>query len=190
MAVMLAVIVAIGVALGPLRRQGPPPPSSVRAGDVPPAGALGTADGELPDGTTVFDVGVPGVAHLDPDLLAALRSAAFDADADGVGFVVNSGWRSSAYQERLLREAIAKYGSPAEASRWVATPGRSAHVSGDAVDIGPEGAAEWLAEHGAAHGLCRVYANEPWHFELSPVAPARGCPPQYPDPSHDPRMTP
>ena len=30
-----------------------------------------------------------------------------------------------------------KYGSEAEAARWVATPDTSAHVSGDAVDIGP-----------------------------------------------------
>ena len=32
-----------------------------------------------------------------------------------------------------------------EAARWVATPNTSAHVSGDAVDIGPSGAAAWLS---------------------------------------------
>ena len=55
--------------------------------------------------------------------------------------LVDSGWRSPAYQEHLLREAVPKYGSEAEAARWVATPNTSAHVSGDAVDIGPSGAA-------------------------------------------------
>ena len=34
-------------------------------------GALGEADGAIPDGTTVFDDEVPGVANLDPALLGA-----------------------------------------------------------------------------------------------------------------------
>jgi hypothetical protein len=151
-------------------------------------GALGEADGAVPDGTTVFDDGIPGVAHLDPTLLGALRQAATDAAGDGVEFFVDSGWRSPAYQERLLREAVSKYGSEQQAARWVATPDTSAHVSGDAVDIGPSSAATWLSEHGAAYGLCRTYGNEPWHFELRPDAIDRGCPPVYADPTHDPRM--
>jgi LAS superfamily LD-carboxypeptidase LdcB len=150
--------------------------------------ALGEAGGAVPDGTTVFDDEVPGVAKLDRDLLGALRRAATDAADDGVELVVDSGWRSPAYQERLLREAIQKYGSRAEAARWVATPGTSAHVSGDAVDIGPSDAAAWLSAHGTAYGLCRIYGNEPWHFELRPEAGVRGCPAMYPDPTHDPRM--
>jgi zinc D-Ala-D-Ala carboxypeptidase len=151
-------------------------------------GALGEADGAVPSGTTVFDAGVPAVANLDPALLGALRRAATDAARDGVRFVVNSGWRSAAYQEQLRREAIAKYGSAAEAARWVATPNTSAHVSGDAVDIGPATAAAWLSAHGVAYGLCRVYGNEPWHYELRPEAIAHGCPPTYSDPTQDPRM--
>ena len=70
----------------------------------------------------------------------------------------------------------------------VATPDTSAHVSRDAVDIGPSGAAAWLSEHGAEYGLCQIYGNEPWHYELRPEAIARGCPPTYSDPTHDPRM--
>jgi zinc D-Ala-D-Ala carboxypeptidase len=149
---------------------------------------LGEADGAVPDGTTVFDDGIPGVAKLSSDLRTALRRAATDAAGDGVEIVVDSGWRSPEYQERLLREAISKYGSEAEATRWVATPNTSAHVKGDAVDIGPSGAAAWLSEHGAAYGLCRIYVNEPWHFELRPYAVAHGCPAMYADPTHDPRM--
>jgi zinc D-Ala-D-Ala carboxypeptidase len=149
---------------------------------------LGEADGAVPDGTTVFDDGIPGVAKLNSDLLGALRRAATDAAHDGVEFVVDSGWRSPEYQERLLREAISKYGSEAEAMRWVATPNTSAHVKGDAVDIGPSRAAGWLSEHGAAYGLCRIYGNEPWHYELRPEAIAHGCPAMYADPTHDPRM--
>ena len=103
---------------------------------------------------------------------------------------MDSGWRSPAYQERLLREAVSKYGSEAEAARWVATPGTSAHVSGDAVDVGRSGAADWLSAHGAAYGLCPIYGNEPWHYELRPDAIGRGCAPTYADPTHDPRMQP
>ena len=155
-----------------------------------PDGALGEADGAVPDGTTVFDDGVPGVANLDPELLGSLRRAATDAATVGVEFVVDSGWRSAAYQRHLLDAAISRYGSEREAARWVATPGTSAHVSGDAVDIGPSDAAAWLYEHGAAYGLCRIYANEPWHYELRPQATQDGCPPMYSDPTSDPRMQP
>ena len=151
-------------------------------------GALGEADGAVPDGTTVFDGDIPGVANLDPDLLSALREAATDAADDGVEFLVDSGWRSPAYQEHLLQEAVSKYGSEEEAARWVATPETSPHASGDAVDIGPTDAAAWLSEHGARYGLCQIYANEPWHYELRPEAVDQGCPAMYADPTHDPRM--
>jgi zinc D-Ala-D-Ala carboxypeptidase len=168
-------------------------PIDVRRGEHPGLrgehrGALGEADGAVPDGTTVFDDEIPGVANLDPALLSALRQAATDAADDGVEFLVDSGWRSPGYQEQLLREAISKYGSEEEAARWVATPNTSAHVSGDAVDIGPFDATAWLSEHGAKYGLCQIYGNEPWHYELRPEAFDHGCPPMYADPTHDPRM--
>ena len=150
--------------------------------------AFGEADSAVPDGTTVFDDEIPGVANLDSDLLDALRRAADDAAYDGVELFVDSGWRSPEYQERLLREAVSKYGSEEEAARWVATADTSAHVSGDAVDIGPFEATAWLAEHGAEYGLCPIYGNEPWHYELRPEAGDHGCPPMYADPTHDPRM--
>jgi D-alanyl-D-alanine carboxypeptidase len=150
--------------------------------------ARGEAGGAVPDGTTVFDDEVPGVVNLDPALLRALRRAATDAAADGVELVVNSGWRSPAYEDQLRREAIAKYGSEAEAARWVATGTTSPHVSGDAVDIGPAHATPWLSAYGAAYGLCQIYGNEPWHYELRPDAIAHGCPRMYADPTQDPRM--
>jgi len=153
-------------------------------------GALGEADGVVPDGVTVFDDEYPAVANLDHDLLRALRRAATDAAGDGVRFYVDSGWRSPQYQEQLLDAAIAKYGSEEKAAQWVATPSTSAHVSGDAVDIGHADAAAWLSGHGAAYGLCEIYRNEPWHYELRPGAIDRGCPAPYADPTHDPRMQP
>ena len=147
-------------------------------------------EGATRGGVTVFDDRSAAVANLDPALLSALRRAARQADDDGVAFLVNSGWRSAAYQEQLLQDAVAEYGSQKEAARWVATPETSAHVSGDAVDLGPSRAASWLSRHGAAYGLCQTYRNEPWHFELRPGAADHGCPAMYADPTQDPRMQP
>lgn len=175
--------------------QGDAPGEGRPGGRLPRAGspreeALRATDGAVPDGVTVFDDDFPAVTKLDPGLLAALRRAATAAAADGVSFVVNSGWRSPAYQDQLLREAVAEYGSEEEAARWVATAETSAHVSGEAVDLGPDLALAWLAEHGAGYGLCQTYANEPWHYELRPGAVDNGCPPLYADPTADPRMQP
>ncbi|NKQ52863.1 M15 family metallopeptidase [Amycolatopsis sp. K13G38] len=150
--------------------------------------ALGAEDGVVPDGVTVFDDDVPAVANLDPALRGALRQAAADAAEAGVKFFVNSGWRSPRYQEQLRHEAVLKYGSQKKAARWVAAADRSAHVSGHAIDVGPPEAAAWLSEHGARYGLCQIYRNEPWHYELRPEAVEHGCPPMYRDPTHDPRM--
>jgi zinc D-Ala-D-Ala carboxypeptidase len=167
--------------------------SEVRRGDHRGAtteadGAVTEDDGTLPDGVTVFNDRYPGVANLDPDLLQALREAATDAADDGIEIYVDSGWRSPEYQNQLLREAVSEYGSEEEAARWVATADTSAHVSGDAIDIGHFDATAWLSEHGAEYGLCQIYSNEPWHYELRPRAIGRGCPPTYADPTHDPRM--
>ena len=151
-------------------------------------GAFGEADGVVPDGVTVFDNEFPAVTNLDPTLLGALRQAATDAADDGIEFYVTSGWRSPEYQEQLLHEAVSEYGSEEEAARWVATADTSAHMSGDAVDIGPADASAWLSEHGAEYGLCQIYSNEPWHYELRPEAIDDSCPPMYADPTHDPRM--
>jgi len=194
---LLVVIAATAAALGhqlPASSSSTPAsPIDVLRGehrDLPsePRGALGEADSAVPDGTTVFDDEIPGVANLDSDLLGALRQAATDAAEDGVEFVVESGWRSPEYQDQLLREAISEYGSEEKAARWVASAETSAHVSGDAVDIGPSEAAAWLSTHGAQYGLCQIYGNEPWHYELRPEAVDGGCPAMYADPTDDPRM--
>jgi zinc D-Ala-D-Ala carboxypeptidase len=195
-AALLAVLGAVAALIG--HRSPPPIPSpttlarqlTVAAGDhfhrEPGSGALGTAGGALPDDASVFDDHYPGITRLHPDLLSALRRAATDAGA--IRFVVNSGWRSPAYEDELRREAVARYGSEQEAARWVATGTTSQHVSGDAVDVGPTAADSWLAQHGAAYGLCQIYANEPWHYELRDGAATHGCPQMYADPTHDPRM--
>lgn len=144
--------------------------------------------GRVADSVSVFDDEEPAVSNLDAELLEALRQAATHARGDGVELIVNSGWRSPEYQDRLFQEAVLEYGSREEAVRWVATPATSPHVSGEAVDIGHEDATAWLSEHGADYGLCQIYDNEPWHYELRPEAIERGCPTTWADPSQDPRM--
>lgn len=157
-------------------------------GGVSTGGATGKENGALSDRVSVFDETYAGVKNLDSDLLAAVREAATEASRDGVDFYVNSGWRSPSYQERLLTEAVADYGSEEEAARWVATGETSLHVSGDAIDIGRPDAASWLSEFGVDYGLCQIYGNEPWHYELRPDAIDHGCPTMYADPTHDPRL--
>ncbi|QNE20808.1 M15 family metallopeptidase [Kribbella qitaiheensis] len=180
---LVVVIARIPTALG---YQLPDPWSSTTSRSEHHEG-LDETDGIVPDGTTVFADDLPAVANLDPALLKSLRRAATEAANDKVGFYVNSGWRSPAYQNQLLREAITMYGSEAEAARWVATPAKSPHVSGEAVDIGRPEAATWLSEHGAKYGLCQIYRNEPWHYELRTTAIDDGCPRPYADPTDDPR---
>ena len=115
-----------------------------------------------------FDDNHPAISNLDPQLRAALQEAAAAAKQNGIkDFWVTSGWRSQGYQQELLDQAIAKYGSKAEASKWVASPEDSSHVTGSAVDVGPTNAADWLSRKGQRFGLCQMYANELWHYELA-----------------------
>jgi hypothetical protein len=139
-------------------------------------------DDSLPgaDRNGPLDTGDPSIAHLDPDLLTALQAAVRAARDDGVSMSVTSGWRSRQHQQRLYDEAVATYGSEEEARRYVATPDTSAHVTGDAVDIGPTDADSWLSQHGADYGLCQTFANEMWHFELART-PGGTCPELLPD---------
>ena len=146
------------------------------AGIVFPSGRS-IEDGLIPAGTvvTLADDDVPAVANLRPELRDALRRAEADAASDGLAFEVTSGWRTTAYQQRLLDDAIKQYGSEAIAREYVATPDKSRHVTGDAVDLAPVDAQFWLIEHGARYGICQTYANERWHFELA-TEPSGECP--------------
>jgi hypothetical protein len=186
---LLVVIAAIAAVLG---HQLPASSSSRAASPIDVLrsehrGALGAPDDVVPTPRRSLTT-IRGVGNLDRALVGALQQAAADAAYDGLELYVTSGWRSPEYQQQLLQEAISKYGSEEEAARWVATPETSPHVSGDAVDIGPLDATAWLSEHGAEYGLCQIYSNEPWHYELRPEAIDRGCPPMYADPTHDPRL--
>lgn len=124
----------------------------------------------------------PDSAGLDPELAARFSAAQDAAAAAGRALRVTSGARTAEEQQRLFDEAVAEHGSVEAATRWVLPPERSAHVHGLAIDVGPAEGWEWLADHGAAFGLCRLYANEPWHFEPL-VEPGGTCPGLVPDAS-------
>ena len=148
--------------------------------DPPPPVVPG--DGSLADGQVVtpFDVQNPAIGRLDPHLLAAIQNAANAASAEGITMTITSGWRSPEFQQYLLDDAVQTYGSFDEARQYVQTPAMSKHVIGQAVDVGGVGADQWLIANGSRYGLCQIYANELWHFELA--ADAAGiCPPLLPN---------
>jgi zinc D-Ala-D-Ala carboxypeptidase len=179
-----AAIAATAVALGSHTPPAPAGPSiglADRGFPITPPADPG--DGSAPaDGRTLtpFDVQYAAVGRLDPALLSAIQDAARAAAADGVTLTITSGWRSPEFQQRLLDNAIQTYGSYAAARQYVQTPEASKHVTGQAVDVGGQGADKWLIADGSRFGLCRIYANELWHFELATDAAGR-CPALLPN---------
>ncbi|MDX1883797.1 M15 family metallopeptidase [Mycolicibacterium sp. 120270] len=130
--------------------------------------ATDTIGGYLPDGKTLspFDVANPVIGWLDPQLLAALQNAARSAKDDGIDVEITSGWRTKGFQQRLFDDGVRTYGGVEAAREFVASPNVSRHVSGEAVDVGPVEADNWMIRNGPRFGLCQIYANEIWHFEL------------------------
>ncbi|QJU53442.1 D-alanyl-D-alanine carboxypeptidase family protein [Herbiconiux sp. KACC 21604] len=145
-------------------------------------GELGADDGVVPFGESVsLGDDVAAMTGLAPELRDALERAEAAALADrGLQFTFVDGWRSLRYQQELFRLAVQKYGSESEAARWVKRGDDSKHVTGEAVDLETADAMDWLNRFGGEFGLCQVYTNEPWHFEL--IADAAGeCPMQLTD---------
>ena len=114
--------------------------------------------------------------------LAAAGGVSLQAHAEDVPLSITSGHRTYEQQQWLWQDGLATYGSPEEARRWVLPPEESTHVSGRAVDVGPQVGAQWLEANGNRWGLCRTFDNEWWHFELA-TAPGTPCPPRVPDAS-------
>lgn len=140
--------------------------------------ATDTFGGWLPDGVTLspFDVSNPVIAQLDPLLLTAVQDAARSAEAEGIKMRITSGWRTKGFQQRLFDMGVVQYGSVDAARQFVASPEVSKHVVGEAVDVAPVDADKWLIRNGPRFGLCQIFANEIWHFELATDEQGR-CPP-------------
>lgn len=134
-------------------------------------------NGHLESSVSLSDVDLPAIERLDP----ALRNAMAQAEAEaGIPFDVTSGWRSAEYQQWLFDDAVRLYASEEIARQYVATPERSHHVTGHAIDIGNLDAQLWLQQFGTEWGICQIYANERWHFELA-TTPGGVCPELLPD---------
>ena len=118
------------------------------------------------------------VIDIHPLLLARFTVAQSFARADGVELILTSGYRSLERQQMLFDREVQIRGSETEAAKWVLPPQFSHHPKGLAIDVnypGDQVGAYWLETNGSRFGLCRVYANEWWHFE-GVIAPGDTCP--------------
>ena len=98
-------------------------------------------------------------------LAAMVTDAQAQFGADAVR--ITSAFRSVARQAELWEQALAKYGSAAEARKWVAPPGHSNHNRGMAADLdyGSPAVQDWFHANAAKYGLGYRMGNEPWHIE-------------------------
>ncbi len=136
-------------------------------------------DGPLTESRTATDE----VTELHPLLSARFAVAKSFARADGVTLTLTSGFRSLERQSMLFDREVVIRGSETEAAKWVLPPQFSHHPQGLAIDVNYPGdklGAYWLERHGSRFGLCRVYANEWWHFE-GVIAPGERCPAMAPN---------
>jgi hypothetical protein len=116
--------------------------------------------------------------ELHPLLATRFSVAQSFARVDGVELSLTSGFRSLTRQQMLFDREVVIRGSESEAAKWVLPPKLSKHPRGLAIDVNyPGGRVEalWLERNGSRFGLCRVYANEWWHFE-GVIAPGQACP--------------
>lgn len=144
--------------------------SDTESGCVAPEESLGTAP-----------ITYSEISPTKLDRTFEVRYLAAQAAAKAVGFniQITSGFRSQQLQEQLFNNAVKKYGSENEASKWVLPKEVSNHPRGLAIDVnypGDRTAVRWLEENGSTFGLCRIYENEWWHFEPV-IAPGEPCPP-------------
>jgi len=114
---------------------------------------------------------------------------ALRADARKVGFeaplfLIVSGYRTDAHQAELFAAAMVTYHTFAEARKWVAPPGHSAHATGCAIDfwfgfkcgknwndqIKSSDAYKWMVANAKSHGF-NAYEREGWHWEYNVGAP-------------------
>lgn len=127
-------------------------------------------NGRLPAG----DLGSIGNGiQIRADAAVQWNRMAAAAAADGITLSPSSGYRTYDHQNRLWRNALARYGTAAAARRWVAPPGNSNHGWGLAVDEGviynnrsPSNPVyRWLSANAGRFGFWQRMSWEPWHWE-------------------------
>lgn len=124
---------------------------------------------------------------LQPEFASGVYRMVQDAHAAGIPLQITSAYRSPEVQAQLYQNALAKYGSPEAARKWVAPPGRSQHNKGTAVDFAINGslirdanspAAQWIRANAARYGLAVPMDWEPWQVEPMGSRGGASAPPQ------------
>lgn len=118
---------------------------------------------------------------LDAGVAAAWAQAVALANDDGITLCLHDGKRSRTQQQEIYDDYVRQYGRPT-ADELVLPPDLSSHVTGFALDVQPPAAHQWLQATGGALGFCRIYDNEPWHFEFRAAYQVTGCPDRLPEP--------
>lgn len=138
----------------------------------------------LPGGYVPDLVEVPGGEKVAKEAYAPLMEMLQQAEAEGLGPQVVSGWRTQEKQQSLYDNKIGEYLSQgysqkdavAAAEEWVAKPGTSEHQLGLAVDINGNSydIYTWLQENSWRYGFIFRYpgdkqsltgvAEEVWHY--------------------------
>jgi hypothetical protein len=118
---------------------------------------------------------------LRSDVVTAWQQAVAAGKRKGITLCLNDGKRSRAQQQAQFDDYAAQYGEDV-ARQLVLPPEKSAHVVGIAVDAQPADAYQWLQSTKGTLGFCRIYDNEPWHFEYNPAYRSEGCPARLPEP--------
>lgn len=113
------------------------------------------------------------------DDFAGRLSNALEDPAMPKGVTIYSGYRSPEHQERLWKQALKKYVSPAAARKWVAPPGGSQHNHGNAADLLYNGVRldkidpairQRIHDVMGRYGMHFRMSHEPWHVEVNPAA--------------------
>ena len=120
-----------------------------------------------------------------PEVKTAFSRMAEAAKQDSIDLIVDSGFRSASFQERIIRQRLEDGQNMQEVLTMVAPPGYSEHETGRAVDLVPSEALFasskiylWLTENASRFGFRESYPEstadsmswEPWHWYYSPVA--------------------
>lgn len=146
--------------------------------------ALVNREHPLPEGFSVELAEVPGGERVDARIYEPLMEMLAAADAEGLGPIVASGYRTQKKQRSLYEDKIREYRGQGYAKdeaeelarQWVAEPGTSEHQLGLAVDI--NGATYdiylWLQANSYQYGFIFRYpgnqtdvtgvAEEVWHY--------------------------
>ncbi|MDO5675338.1 MAG: M15 family metallopeptidase [bacterium] len=117
---------------------------------------------------------------LRKEALAQLERMAVAAREAGITLLVDSGYRSAAYQRDIYERRMEEGLSFERIARHTAPPGYSSHALGTAVDFHPSGsgfqktkAYSWLKQQAKNYGFHETYFKgnafgmtwEPWHWE-------------------------